>query len=107
MCRLLLRNCSPLKVALASNSSSLQALGACHQLCCSSNNFNNILLLTVRYGDSVGNTVKENFGIFPQIDIIRATVIVWRVRGEIIRSDLCNIVCNNCAQCSAYTYEQT
>jgi len=26
-------------------------------------------------------------------------VIVWRVRGKIIRSVLCNIVRNNCAQC--------
>jgi len=34
-------------------------------------------------------------------------VIVWRVRGKIIRSVLCNIVCNNCAQCSAHTYEQS
>ena len=31
----------------------------------------------------------------------------WRVRGKIIRSVLCNIVCNNCAQCNAHTYEQT
>ena len=44
---------------------------------------------------------------FPQIDIIRAVVIVWRVRGKTIRSVLCNIVCNNCAQCDAPTYEQT
>jgi len=44
---------------------------------------------------------------FPQIDIIRAVVIVWRVRGKIIRSVLCNIVCNNCTQCNAHTYEQT
>ena len=44
---------------------------------------------------------------FPQIDIIGAVVIVWRVRGKIIRSVLCNIVCNNCAQCIAHTYEQT
>ena len=29
---------------------------------------------------------------FPQIDIIRAMVIVWRVREKIIRSVLCNIV---------------
>jgi len=29
---------------------------------------------------------------FPQIDIIGAMVIVWRVRGKIIRSVLCNIV---------------
>ena len=30
-----------------------------------------------------------------------------RVRGKTIRSVLCNIVCNNCAQCDAHTYEQT
>ena len=41
---------------------------------------------------------------FPQIDIIGAMVIVWRVRGKIIRSVLCNIVCNDCAQCSARTW---
>jgi len=29
-----------------------------------------------------------------QINIIEAMVIVWRVRGKIIRSVLCNIVCN-------------
>jgi len=34
-------------------------------------------------------------------------VIVWRVRGKTIRSVLCNIVCNNCAQYDAHTYEQT
>ena len=44
---------------------------------------------------------------FPQIDIIGAMLIVWRVREKIIRSVLCNIVCNNCAQCNAHTYEQT
>jgi len=44
---------------------------------------------------------------FPQIDIIRAMVIVWRVRGIIIRSVLCSIVCNNCAQCNAHTYVWT
>ena len=43
---------------------------------------------------------------FPQIDIIGAVVIVWRVRGKTIRSVLCNIVCNNWAQCDARTYEQ-
>jgi len=41
---------------------------------------------------------------FPQIDIIGATVIVWRVREKIIRSVLCNTVCNNCAQCNAHTH---
>jgi len=44
---------------------------------------------------------------FPQIDIIGAVVIVWRVRVKTIRSVLCNIVCNYCAQCDAHTYEQT
>jgi len=34
-------------------------------------------------------------------------MIVWRVRGKIIRYVLCNIVCNNCAQSNADTYEQT
>ena len=40
-------------------------------------------------------------------DIIGEVVIIWRVRGKIIRSVLCNIVCNNCAQCNAHTYEPT
>jgi len=44
---------------------------------------------------------------FPQIDTIGAVVIVWRVRGKIIRSVLCNILRNNRAQCNAHTYEQT
>ena len=41
---------------------------------------------------------------FPQIDIIGAVVIVWRVRGKIIRYVLCSIVCNSCAQCNAHTH---
>jgi len=45
--------------------------------------------------------------LFPQIDIIGAIVIVWMVRGKIIRSVLCNIVRNNCAQCNEHTYERT
>ena len=48
-----------------------------------------------------------NIPPFPQIDVIGAMVIVWRIRGKIIRSVLCNIVCNNCAQCHAHSYEQT
>ena len=31
----------------------------------------------------------------------------WRVRGIIIRSVLCSIVCNDCAQCNPHIYEQT
>jgi len=38
---------------------------------------------------------------FPQIVTIGAVVVVWRVRGKIIRSVLCNIVHNSCAQYSA------
>jgi len=52
-------------------------------------------------------TVLSRISPFPQIDIIGAVVIVWRVRGKTIRSVLRNIVCNNCAQCNAHTYEQT
>ena len=52
------------------------------------------------------NLVARVESPFPQIDIIGAKVIVWRVRGKIIRSVLCNIVCNNCAQCNGHTYEQ-
>jgi len=29
-------------------------------------------------------------------------MIVWRVTGKIIRSALCSILCNSCAQCSAH-----
>jgi len=53
------------------------------------------------------STGASIFSPFHQIDIIGAAVIVWRVRGKIIRSVLCNIVCNNCPQCNAHTYEQT
>ena len=39
---------------------------------------------------------------------IFATAIVWRAKGKIIiRSVLCSIVCNNCTQWTAHTYEQT
>jgi len=34
-------------------------------------------------------------------------MIVWWVRGKIIRSALCSIMCNNCAQYNAHRYEQT
>ena len=43
---------------------------------------------------------------FPQIDIIGAMMIVWRARGKIIMSVLCSIVCNNCTQWTAHTFEQ-
>ena len=38
---------------------------------------------------------------FPQIDIIGAVVIVWRVRGKNIRYVLCNTVCSSCAHDTA------
>jgi len=41
---------------------------------------------------------------FPQIDVIRAMVIVWRARGKIITSFLCSIVCNSCTQWTAHMY---
>ena len=41
---------------------------------------------------------------FPHIDIISAMVIVWRVRGNIIRYVLCNIVCNNIVYSATHTH---
>ena len=40
----------------------------------------------------------------PYLDPTGAMVIVWRLRGKIIRSVLCNIVRNNCAQCNAHIW---
>jgi len=34
-------------------------------------------------------------------------MIVWRVRRKTVKSVLCSIVCKNCAQCNAHTYDQT
>jgi len=49
------------------------------------------------------NALSISSAPFPQIDIIGAMMIVWRVTGKIIRSVLCNIVCNSsCAQCNAH-----
>ena len=56
------------------------------------------------------HVTRDAFGPspFPQIYIIGAMVIVWRVRGKLSGLFcMCNIVCNNCAQCNAHTYEQT
>ena len=39
---------------------------------------------------------------FPQIDIIKAMMIVWRIRWKIIGFVLCSIVYNSCAQCNAH-----
>jgi len=45
------------------------------------------------------------FGLFSQPAYLRASSSpVWRVRGKIIRSVLCNIVRNSCAQCNAHTH---
>jgi len=56
------------------------------------------------YGPADATATLSSLPPFPQIDIIGAMVIVWRVRGKIIRSVLCNIVRNNCAQCNAHTW---
>jgi len=52
--------------------------------------------VTLENGD--GYRIYGGTTVFPQIDIIGAVVIVWRVRGKIVRSVLCSIVCNNCTQ---------
>jgi len=53
---------------------------------------------------SAGAEMGDRDPPFPQIDILRAMMIVWRARGKIIRSVLCNIVCNNCTQWAAHTH---
>jgi len=73
------------------------------------NGFLSAAKFTLRLSVAFSNiaSVTARHPPFPQIDIIGAMVIVWSLRGKIIRSVLCNIVCNNCAQCNAHTYEQT
>jgi len=63
---------------------------------------------TVNFWATVCKTARHMISDqIPQIDIIGAMVIVWRVRGKIIRSVLCNMVRNNCAQCNVHTYKRT
>jgi len=65
-------------------------------------------VISVLYVETSQSAVEcSAYPPFPQVDIIGAMVIVWRIRGKIIRSVLCNIMCNSCAQCNAHTYEQT
>ena len=52
-----------------------------------------------------GHSPIVSLSPFPQIDIIGAVVIVWRARGKIIRYVQCSIVCSNCTQWTAHTYE--
>jgi len=42
----------------------------------------------------------------PPVDIIGAMMIVRRIRGKIIRTVLCCVMCDSCAQWYAHTYEQ-
>ena len=46
--------------------------------------------------------------LFPPVDIIWAMVIVWRIRGKIVRTVLCCVVYDSCAQwyVHTHTYEQ-
>ena len=51
-----------------------------------------------------GSVNEVDFHPFEPISKWRLPVSpYWRVRGKIIRYVLCNIVCNNCAQCDAHT----
>ena len=43
---------------------------------------------------------------FPQINIVGAVVIDWRVRGKTIRSVLCNM-CATIVHSAMHTYERT
>jgi len=62
-----------------------------------------LMRTTLRHAGDVDSVFCLICTPFPQIDIIGAMVIVWRVRGKIIRS----LLCNSCAQCNTHTYEQT
>ena len=42
----------------------------------------------------------------PTVDNIWALVLVWRIRGKIIRTALCCVVYNSCAQWYTHTCEQ-
>ena len=59
--------------------------------------------------DSALESVKQKRRCFtnhplPQIDIIGATMIFWRVRGKIIRPVPCNIVCNIIVHSAMHTH---
>jgi len=53
------------------------------------------------------SNVQHLMSPFLQVDIIVAVMIVWRLRGKIVRSVLCSIVCNSCTRYNAHTYKQT
>jgi len=62
--------------------------------------------LATHSADNMTQPPSVHWRPLPQTDIIRAVMIVWRVTGKIIRSVLCSILCNSCAQCNAHAYEQ-
>ena len=56
------------------------------------------------------NAIEKLHDTIHQLNTLRHFIqlmLIWRVRGKIITSVLCNIVRNNCAQCNAHTYERT
>ena len=61
------------------------------------------LMISLAYGPALSPNYSPFKNLFPEIVIIGGMVIVWRLRGKIIRS----VLCNNFAQCNAHTYEQT
>ena len=94
------------------------------QLCCYSDNFTVLICVFLSFVHCA--SPEEFFKISKWHVVVHSEVLlqsfcayvlhattgptvntVWRVRGKTIRSVLCNIVCNNCAQYDAHTYEQT
>jgi len=69
--------------------------------------FSALIMLRIRRASNILHGYPRKLSPFPQINIIGAMVIVWKVRGKIIGSVLYSIVCNNYAQCNAHTFEQT
>ena len=49
---------------------------------------------------TVPKTCLFNISPSPPIDIMWAMMIVWRIRGKIIRTVLCCVVYDSCAQCT-------
>jgi len=47
---------------------------------------------------------SDYFPPSPPVDIIRAMMIVWKIRGKVIRTVLCCVVYSSCAHLYAHTW---
>jgi len=83
-----------------------------HEVCLMQSYFylNFIIMICGHLFVCLNVVLLHRFSPIPQMDIIRAMMIVWRVRGKIIRSGLC-ILCattvHSAVHTHTHTYEQT